>query len=136
MWYVCKRCLESFETISVIKDHQTRQTPCQLKHHSESAELPHEVINDLRLKKGAKDCGSMVSYFDHVLLRMDETEIKNVLSACSLVDLYKIIELVNKLENVHRIKCLSQFANFCDANDSSPEKISVIRNFILEQTTL
>ena len=92
-----------------------------------------DTVNRLKLRKGVNDVGSVHGYFHNVIKRGDQTEVHNTLDACSLTDLAVFQNIV---EEQMAFDVLGQMANFANKPDISPEKVAIIKAFILKNTTL
>jgi hypothetical protein len=145
MWFVCKRCMRAFDTLSAIKAHQDRKRVCQppIQATSRAAtttelEIP---VQRLRLLKGAHDAGNMRTYFDHVAQRAENNELTDCLEATEYSELEWLLEAIEKLKaepttSYAFVEVLAQVADFANQSFTSPEKRALIRAFVSRHTTL
>ena len=143
IWYVCRRCLQCFKSASLIKIHQQQQKLCippnfeEPTPHTTTAMPPPELIKSLKLRKGAYDNGTMEAYLQRVIKRRNATEMRNVLEAVNISELYLMLKLIRELPNRSGIiDCLAHISSFANMPTTSPEKHATIQEFVAEQTTM
>jgi hypothetical protein len=143
MWYVCKRCLQHFDTPSTIRAHQSRKKVCSPNgaavDNADDNGTSHSV-KALLLHKGAQDAGSTIEYFRHAVIRSDKAELMSILDICSLADIDSVFEVLKELKRNDRdglvITALGVLAEFANKPRTSPEKAAKIRAFVIENTIL
>jgi hypothetical protein len=142
-WYVCKRCTRFFDRPSELDRHQATKIPCTLHvttpvvASASPVGPPPEVAAWIRYEKAIWDAGSAKLYLQRAIRRRDESEINNILEACSLQDLQMFLDLFSQeIDDTARIKVLAQMSNFANQNNVSLEKRTLIRHFVDENVSL
>ena len=146
VWYVCKRCLDFFDKPSELRKHQSLKRGCSKavlsgKIIKVSVDIPFEAMATVRLKRGAEDAGNMMTYLEHVVARGNHQEMRDVLQACSIVDIHQLIVSIGKLaDDVDKtglfIDLLAILSDFSNAGGTSPEKKALLQQFIDENIVL
>jgi len=146
VWFVCRRCLNFFDTPSELKRHQSLKRGCakallggkMVKASASGKEVPIEAMTAVRLKKGAQDAGGMPAYLERVVLRGNHQEIQDVLQACTVEDLGVFLDYVQSVadDTALFIDLLAVLSNYGNTEDISPEKRAKIRPFVELNITL
>lgn len=143
VWYVCKRCLNFFDTPSDLKRHQSLKRGCAKAVLSGKvvstaskmgavANVPIEALAAVRLQKGADDAGGMTSYLENVAKRGDHHEVTSVLLVCSLDELDQLLSHISSLsdDTALFIDLLAVLSDYSNTDDVSPEKRAKLRAFV------
>jgi len=139
-WYVCKRCLKPFPELSKIRRHHDIKNPCEYKLPQLPRERlpPPQVVNKLRVNKGIEDNdGKINKYFESVIRRDNQPELFAMLDTISLDELSEFLSTLKQTcEDFEFIQYLSALAVFSNQPDISPEKESIVKEYVLNNTTL
>ncbi len=117
--FICLRCCQSFDHLSILHRHQANKRICI------PIPVSGAMSNDLlRYKKAIFDCGDVSNYLQRAIKRSGKEEIINILLVCPPEDLLIFFNIVSINPNPVLLAIMSDFAN------SNPLIYSHIRSFV------